>query len=108
MVKWECWWEWWFKFSLLKDRLKKVDLFNADKLESLYNSIETRACGPHDLAFEKGWGIVDFVKANLKFIKEIMVILHWTSIKSRLIIWAILFIWLNTLWIKYFNWKKVF
>ena len=107
MANW-CWWEWGFKFSLLKDRLKKVDLFNVDKLESLYNSIETRACNPHDLDFEKGWWIIDFVKANLKFIKEIMVILHWTSIKSRLIIWAILFIWLNTLWIKYFNWKKVF
>jgi hypothetical protein len=108
MTHWECWWEWGFKFSLLKDRLKKVDLFNPDKIESLYNSIETKACNPHDDDFEKGWGIIDFVKSNYKFTIRVLEILDWTSVKSRFIIGCILMIWLNTLWIKYFNWKKFF
>ena len=106
MSNW-CWWEWGFKFSLLKDRLKKVELFNPKKLDSLYLSIETRACNFHDDAFEKGWWIKEFYKANMDFINEIMKILHWTTIFSRLIIFIVLFFWLNTIWIKYFNWTKL-
>lgn len=105
MTHWECWWEWGFKFSLLKDRLKKVDLFNPDKIESLYNSIEIKACNPHDDDFAKGWWLKEFLKANYKFTITVLQILDWTSVKSRFIIWIILLLWLNTIWIKYFNWK---
>lgn len=101
-----CWWEWGFKFSLLKDRLKKLKYFNPQKLDSLYNSIETRACSKHDDKFEKWGWIIEFLKANWEFIIEVLRILHWTSIPSRIIIFIVLFFWLNTLWIKYFNWKK--
>lgn len=100
-----CWWEWGFKFILLKERLKKVKYFNPDKLDSLYNSIEVRACNPHDELFSKWGGIIEFLTANYNFIVEILKILHWTNFISRLFIAIILFIWLNTIWIKYFNWK---
>ena len=102
-----CWWEWGFKFSLLKDRLKKVDFFNPDKLESLYNSIETKACNPHDDDFGKGGWIIEFLKANYKFTIRVLQILHWTSIKSRLIIFIITFMWLNIFWIRHFNWTRI-
>lgn len=107
MTHWQCWWEWWFKFSLLKDRLKKVKYFNPQKLDSLYNSIETRACLPHDILFLEWWWIKEFYLANYGFIIEILRILHWTSIPSRIIIFIVLFFWLNILWVKYFNWTKI-
>ena len=100
-----CWWEWWFKFILLKDNVKKLKFFDWDKLDSLYYSIETRACNPHDIDFAKWWWFIDFYKANIKFILEVLKILHWTNVLSRIFIFTILFIWLNTIWIKYFNWK---
>lgn len=100
-----CWWEWWFKFVLLKDRLKKLKWFNPKKLDSLYKSIETRACNPHDEAFEKWGNFLDFYKANLVFIEEVLAILHWTSVGSRIVIFTILFFGLNIGWIRYFNWK---
>lgn len=102
-----CWWEWGFKFSLLKERVKKLDFFNPDLLDELYNSIENRACNKHDNKFSKGWWIIEFLKANREFIIEVLKILHWTSILSRIIIFIVLFFWLNTIWIKYFNWKRI-
>lgn len=102
-----CWWEWWFKFSLLKNRIKKVKFFNPDKIEKLYNSIEVRWCNPHDIAFARWGWIKAFLKANWEFIIEMLRILHWTSTPSRLLIFIVLFFWLNTIWIKYFNWTKI-
>ena len=107
MANW-CWSEWGFKFSLLKDRLKKLDFFNPEKLDSLYNNIETNLCNPHDEEFEKWWWIINFIKSNYKFSLWLIQILNWTSSKSRLIIFIITFMWLNILWIKHFNWTRLF
>lgn len=102
-----CWWEWWFKFILLKERVKKLDFFNPELLDKLYLSIETRACDIHDDKFKEGGWIFSFLKANWEFIIEIMKIIHWTSVLSRILIFIVLFFWLNTIWIKYFNWTKI-
>lgn len=102
-----CWWEWGFKFILIKDWIKKLKFFNPLLLEKLSTSIETRACNPHDEAFTKGGWIKEFLKANWEFIIEILRILHWTSVASRCLIFIILFFWLNTIWMKYFNWTKI-
>lgn len=102
-----CWWEWGFKFSLLKDRLKKLKFFNPLLLDRLYASIETRACNPHDKKFEEWWWIIEFYEANLEFINEVLLILHWSNSTWRLLIFIVLFFWLNTIWIKYFNWTKI-
>ena len=106
MTHWECWWEWGFKFSLLKDRLKKVKYFNPEKIDSLYHSIETRACHPHDISFLDWWWIKEFYLSNYKFCLEVMDILHWTTTFSRIVIFTVLYIGLNTVGIKYFNWTN--
>lgn len=106
MPNW-CWAEWGFKFSLLKDRLKELDFFDSEKLDSLYNNIETNLCNPHDNDFANWWWILDFIRANLNFSIWLLRILHWTSVKSKIIIFLISFIGLNIFWIKYFKWTKV-
>lgn len=107
MTNW-CWWEGWFKFKLLKDYIKNVKYFNPDKIESLYKTIETRACGPHDNKFTLWGWIKEFLKANYDFTIELLRILHWTSVWSRIIIFTITMLWLNTIWIRYFNWTRIF
>lgn len=105
-VNW-CWWAGGFRFSLIKDWVKKVKFFNPALIDKLYYDIETKACNPHDEAFILWWGIIDLYKANWKFIKELLAILHWTTILSRIIIFIVFFFGLNIIGIKYFNWTKI-
>jgi len=102
-----CGWKWGYQFSKLKDRLKKLPGVNPAKLDSLYYDIEINACDPHDNAFWVGWGITDFLKANKDFALNVIHLLHWTSVLWRLTIFLLLFIGTSTIWIKYFNFTKV-
>lgn len=104
MQNW-CWWEWWFKFELLKDRIKKLPFFDINKIESLYKDIEKKCCYPHDIRFEIWWNIFDFIKANYIFSKDLIWILQWTTIFWRFTIFLVSFILLNIFWIRYFNFK---
>jgi len=93
-----------FKFSTIKNKISKLPFVNKDKLDKLYYDIEIKACKPHDDKFEKWGWILDFLKANKDFALDVISLLHWTTVISRLFIFLILFIWTSTLWIKYFNW----
>lgn len=110
MINW-CWWEWWFKFSILKNRIIKLKFFDINKIELLYSKIEINCCNPHDDLFDKWGWIIDFIKANYKFSNDLILILHWTNTIWRFYIFITSFILLNIFWIRFFNWtywnKKV-
>lgn len=91
---------------MIKNWIKRVKFFNPNKVDKLYYDIEILCCGPHDNDFEKGGGIIDFIKANLLFIERLLQLLQWTTTISRILIFIIFFIWLNIIGIKYFNWTK--
>lgn len=103
MSNW-CGWEGGFKFSTVKNKISKLPFVDRDKLDKLYYDIETKACNPHDEAFEKWWGILDFIKANRDFSVKVISLLHWTTVIWRLTTFLLLFFWTSTLGIKYFNW----
>lgn len=106
MANW-CWGEWGFKFTIIRKQVKKLSFLNPKKVDSLYYDIESKCCNPHDDRFEKGGGIIDFYNANMIFIEDLLKLLHWTTILSRIIVFFAVFFWLNTIWAKYFNWTCV-
>ena len=106
MSNW-CWGEDWFKFSSIRNKVKKLPLVNIEKLDSCYIKIEEKACNPHDDKFELWGGIYDFLKANKEFATDVITILHWTTTFWRLSTFLLLFWGTSTLWIKYFNWTCV-
>lgn len=102
-----CGWQWGLRFSMIKNWVKKVKFFNPDKVESLYYDIETLCCNPHDEWFSAWWGITDFYKANMSFINNLLALLHWTTIFSRIIIFVVFFFGLNILGVRYFKFTKL-
>ena len=106
MSNW-CWWEGGFKFSTIRNKVKKLPFVNADKLDNCYRSIELKACNPHDDKFEVGGGLYDFIKANYQFAVDVIGILHWTTVFWRLSTFVLLFWGTSTLWISYFNWTCI-
>lgn len=106
MSNW-CWGEGGFKFSTIRNKVKRLPLVNPEKLDSCYSTIEEKACNPHDDKFEKGGGLNTFIKANYEFALDVLWVLHWTTIMGRISTFILLFWWTSTLWIKYFNWTCV-
>lgn len=103
-INW-CWGEWWFKFKTILIWIKYIPYFDFKKAESLYNTIEAKACNPHDKKFEKWWNIIDFLRANYEFTEDLLKVLHWSNSFWRMCIATLCMLLLNTFWIKYFNWN---
>jgi len=106
MSNW-CGGEWAFKFSTIRDKVKKLPFVDPDLLDSCYMTIEIRACNPHDDKFELWGGIYDFIKANYEFAIDVVRILHWTTITGRAIVFLSLFTWTTLFWRKFFNWTHI-
>ena len=106
MTNW-CGWEWGFKFTIIRDRIKKLKFLDPKKVDKLYHDIEVKVCNPHDEDFALWGGILDFYRANYMFIERLLRLLHWTNTVSRLLVFIVVFIWLSTVWVKYFNWTHV-
>ena len=103
-----CWWHWGYDFINLKNRISKLPFVNKRKLNKLYHDIEIKCCIPHDNMFSKWGGLFSFIKANYNFCISLLALLYWTSLKWRFIVFLVVFLWLNTIWVKYFNWTKIF
>ena len=106
MSNW-CGWEWGFKFSTIRNKIKKLPFVNIKKLDKCYYDIEEKACNPHDDKFELWGGIYDFLRANYEFGLDVIKLLHWTTLSGRLSIFLLLFFWTSTFWIRYFNWTCI-
>ena len=107
MSNW-CGWEWSFKFTTLRDKLKNLPFVDKNKLEKLYYDIETKACNPHDDKFEEWGWLTDFLRANKEFWIDVIRMLHWTTILGRLTTFLLLFLWTTLLGWKFFNWTRIF
>lgn len=97
-------WKWWIQWT---KAMRKLKAFKSEKEKKLLDNLDL-VSDIHDLDFEKGWWIKEFYKVNLFLIIRILKLLYWTSETSRVSLFIILFFWLNTMWIKYFNWNKIF
>lgn len=102
-----CGWEGGFKFRTILTWLKKIPNFDFEKAESLYDTIEDKVCNPHDDRFTEWGGVIEFYKANYEFTENLLRELHWSTITGRAFIALISMFFLNTIWIKYFNWTKI-
>ena len=100
-----CWWQWWYDFIDLKNRIEKLPWVNNDKLDKLYSDIEMTVCHPHDDRFTQWWWIIDYIRANYIFCIDLLGLLHWTSSMARFWLFLIVFTGLNLFWFKYFNFK---
>jgi hypothetical protein len=127
MSNW-CWGEWGFKFSILKNAIKKLPWVNWKELDKVYNEIELWPCKEHDDDFEKGGGIKNYLKAKKKLAIKVIKLLQrnlwrifWKTFitkKSRILfmilttpiwrglIFVLIFWWTTLFWFKYFNWKS--
>lgn len=107
MSNW-CWWEWGFKFSRVRNLVKKLPFVNPKKLDKTYNDIEEKHCWPHDKRFEVWGGLYDFIKANYIFALWVAWMMYWTTVRGRVTIFSVLFSWTTLLWWRYFNWTCIY
>lgn len=109
IVNW-CWWKKGFKFEylfwLIKWIIWKYNKTKAKKLKKLFKDFQKLCNYQHDIDFYLWWTWKDFFEANDIFIDWIMKLLHWMNPFLRFFIKSILFLWLNTIWIIYFNFRK--
>jgi len=109
LVNW-CWWAKWVSFDTMFDIIiyviKKAFWFKVKKLNRLRIDINQLCKFWHDVSFSLWGNLIDFYKDNLQFIDWIMQLLHWTKPRYRFTIATILFLGLNTVWLKYFTFRK--
>ena len=100
------WWKWGIQWT---DEMRWLKLFRKQEEQELLNDLDL-VSDIHDLDFENAnsknifHSIIRFIKANYRLIMRIIRLLHWTTVTSRTWLFILSFIWLNTVWIKYFNW----
>lgn len=92
--------KWWIAWT---KQARKFKAFNSNRLEQLLNDLDL-VSDIHDLEFGKWGGIIKFYKSNLDLINRVLILLHWTSTLRRLLVFIIMFIGLNTIWVIAFNW----
>ena len=110
LLEQRAWWitNWmWPKWTSITKFLKKLPNFESDKKNRLLDDLDL-VSDIHDLAYLKWWWIIDFFKANDIFIRNVLDLFYWTSRTARFFLFIILFYWLNTIWIRYFHWRKIF
>lgn len=93
-------------FEKFYTRIELLPFVDVKKINSLYGDIRLLCMYNHDIDFERGGGVIDYIKANWDFVYKIIQLLHWTRLLPRIIIFITLFLGLNIFWRKYFNWWK--
>ncbi len=82
---------------------RKFKAFDSKRWNQLLNDLDL-VSDIHDLEFWKWGRVIKFYKANLDLINRVLILLHWTSILRRLLVFIIMFFGLNTVWVIAFNW----
>ena len=103
-INWICNWCWpkWDKFFPI---IKIDPKYDKTKEENLLYDLDF-ICDIHDLDYNKGWFILDFIKANWKLANNIFTLIYWTNIILRVIIFIVVFCWTTLIWWLYFNWIR--
>jgi hypothetical protein len=96
------WWKWGIQWT---KQAKKLAYFKKEKEKQLLEDLDLIS-DIHDLWFNEWWWVKEFYLVNYTYINDVLALLHWTTIFSRWIILIVLFFWLNTIWLKYFNWTN--
>lgn len=96
--------KWWIQFTNL---IRKIDFVKKKKLKILLRNLDY-VSDIHDLAFNKGGGIKQFIIANINLVDDILKLIDWTSLKSKIFIWFTIFTLINIFWIRFFKWTKIF
>lgn len=92
--------KWWIPWT---KKARKFKAFDSKKWKQLLDDLDL-VSDIHDLEFwEWGW-FIKFFKSNMNLINRVLILLHWTSILRRLLVFTIMFFGLNTVWIIAFNW----
>ena len=95
------WAKWGIQFT---DEARKFKAFESKKAQELLDNLDL-VSNIHDLEYAKWGWIKAFYKSNLDLINRVLILLYWTSILRRLLVFIIMFFSLNTIWAKAFNWK---
>lgn len=103
LVNW-MWWKWWIQFTNL---IRKIDFIDSEKLNNLLDDLDYIS-DIHDLEFNTWWWIFDFLNANYKLVNNILILINWTSLKSKIFIWFTIFTLINIFWIRFFKWTNFF
>lgn len=103
LVNW-MWGKWWIQFTNL---IRKIDFVKEKKLKRLLRDLDY-VSDIHDLAFNKGWWVKQYFIANYNLVEDILILINWTSLKSKIFIWFVIFIFVSIFWIRYFKWTKFF
>lgn len=100
-----CWWKWGFNFS---DYFERLPFFNWKKSKSLLLD-SRRVCCIHDKRFYDWWNFIDFIIANYDLANDMIQLLYWTSIFSKITLWLLIFLWTTLFgWTNFnFKWKKI-
>lgn len=103
-INW-CGWKWWFDFDcLLKTLIQQLESYLPEKSESLFKKVEM-ICYSHDYEFSLWGNYYHFIRANFRFAKDTFALLTWTKLYQRIILSLTVFLVLNLMWKKYFNYK---
>ena len=109
-TKWICNWcggKGWFNFSKFLDKISTFKNFNSEKFINFKNDLKIICC-IHDYqystkSFYKNKNFFDFLSYNYQLAINILLLLHWTSVIRRLIVFISVFGWTSLFGWKYFN-----
>lgn len=104
--EWICngmWAKNWFQIT---DYLRWLKYFNSKKEKKLLRDMDLIS-DIHDIKWLKPWCIFAFLKSNYVFCIDIVSLFYWTNTINRILLFSILFIWLNIWWVFNYKWSCI-
>lgn len=104
-----CWGKWFsleWIFSAIKLLARTSKNVKLQKLSKLFGDFQTLCNYKHDIDFHLWGWIKDFYKSNNEFIDSIMILLYWSTVSRRKLIYVILYISLNSFGLLFFAFRE--
>lgn len=108
-IKWYmngCWGKGGFNIDKFIEIVKKLFNFKSKELDDFTKDLKRLCSENHDIEFTLGGWLFDYFRANYDFVCSIIILLHWTNSRGRLLVFIIVFIPLTVLGVTYFKWGK--
>lgn len=95
-----------YLFRIAKWIIWKSNKIRLEKVSKLFKDMKLLCSFTHDIDFYLWWWIKEFYKANIVFIIWILQLLHWSNWYIKILIFILLFLWLNIFWLFHFHFTK--
>ena len=101
---WVCNWIWWKGWINFDKLINKLPYFDTTKWKKLHQDLDYLSMC-HDLSYNKGWNLFNFLKANYILWKNVIKLIHWTNLFWKVLVFLCIFLWTTLFGFKYYNWK---